>query len=142
MNNILEKLKAINIKNVVRSFTLIWGVILIVIMTLVNLGFDQNFNFLNWLSNSLIIFGIIVYGLLMGESWGKDNRKHDQKGLYYKSLNDFEKLLLANSNCFVEWRYLYEGCKKADLDFLEAFMFSVNDCQNEYADFISKNRKP
>ncbi len=55
--------------------------------------------------------------------------------------NDFEKLLLANSNCFVEWRYLYEGCKKADLDFLEAFMFAVNDCQNEYADFISKTRK-
>lgn len=106
----LEKLKAINIKNVVRSFTIVWGVVLIVIMTLVNLGFDQNFNFLTWLSNSLIIFGIIVYGLLMGESWGKDNRKHDQKGLYYKSLNDFEKLLesLQDEICYFGQYYIWE----------------------------------
>lgn len=110
MNNILEKLKAINIKNVVRSFTLIWGVILIVIMTLVNLGFDKNFNFLNWLSNSLIIFGIIVYGLLMGESWGKDNRKHDKKGLYYTKLNEFEKLLdsLQDEICYFGQYYIWE----------------------------------
>lgn len=55
--------------------------------------------------------------------------------------NRFKELLLICSNNFVDFRYLYEGGKKTDLDFLEAFMFAVNDCQNEYADFISNNRK-
>ena len=91
--NILEKIKAINIKNVVRTFVIIWGFVLIVVMTITNIGFDEHFSFIKWLSNSLIIFGIIVFGLLMGESWGKDNRKHDEKGLYKRSLNDFEDLL-------------------------------------------------
>ena len=55
--------------------------------------------------------------------------------------NRFEQLLLICSNNYIDFRYLYEGGKKTDLDFLEAFMFAINDCQNEYAGFIRNNRK-
>ena len=108
--NILEKIKSINVKNVVRAFVIIWGFVLIVVMTITNIGFDEHFSFIKWLSNSLIIFGIIVFGLLMGESWGKDNRKHDQKGLYAKSLNEFEDLIdgLKNEMTYFGQFYTWE----------------------------------
>ena len=55
--------------------------------------------------------------------------------------NIFNEKLVMCSNNFVEFRYLYEGGKKTDLDFLEAFMFAVNDLQNEYEDFICTYRR-
>ena len=53
----------------------------------------------------------------------------------------FEVLLKENANAFVKWRYMYESPSKANLDFLEALMFALNDCEDDYFDFIKQTRK-
>ena len=87
----LEKLKKINIKQVVKSFTLVWGLVLIVLMTITNVGLNKEFNWLVWLSNSLIIFMIMVFGLLMGESSGRDKQLAKEDGLYQINKEEYEK---------------------------------------------------
>ena len=103
----LEKIKNINIKNVIRSFTLVWGLILIIVMTITNLGINRNFDWLNWLSNSLILFGIMVFGLLMGESWSKDNRKKAKNGLYKVSLKELSDFLNSIKSEMVYFNQFY-----------------------------------
>ncbi len=86
----LENIKKIDLKQLVKGFTLIWGFALIILMTITNIGLDKNFSWINWASNALIIFGIMVFGLLMGESSGKDRQMAKQGGLYQTSLKKYE----------------------------------------------------
>ena len=87
----VEKLKRINIKFVIKTFTLVWGLILIVLMTITNVGLKEEFNWLLWLSNSLIIFMITVFGLLMGESGGRDKQLTKPDGLYQINKEEYEQ---------------------------------------------------
>ncbi|MCK9235204.1 MAG: hypothetical protein M0P09_02670 [Acholeplasmataceae bacterium] len=82
-------------KKVIKGFTLAWGLILIVVMTITNIGFNEEFDFRSWLGNTLIILGIIVFGLFMGESVGEDTQKERIGGLYQNALSEFEKIILA-----------------------------------------------
>lgn len=91
-----EKIKNINIKNMIKVFTLVWGLALIVVMTITNVGIKEEFDFFQWLSNSLILLGIMVFGLLLGESIGKDKQVEKVGGLYQRNLleyNTFRKLV-------------------------------------------------
>ena len=90
-NKFIESLKRVDLKHATKVFTLIWGLILIVVMTITNLGFNEKFNLIQWLSNSLIIFGILVFGLFMGETSGSDKQMQKEDGLYQKSLKQYEK---------------------------------------------------
>ena len=87
----IEKLKRINIKFVIKTFTLVWGLVLIVLMTITNVGLKEEFNWLLWISNSLIIFMITVFGLLMGESGGRDKQLAKPDGLYQINKEEYEK---------------------------------------------------
>lgn len=90
MMNLINKFKKINIKHLIKVFTFVWGFVLIVFMTLANIGLTEDFDFLEWLGNSLIIFGIIVFGLFMGESMGEDKQKEKPDGLYQINLKKYE----------------------------------------------------
>lgn len=90
VNKLMETLKRVDIKHATKVFTLIWGLILIVLMTITNVGLRKEFNLILWLSNSLIIFGIMVFGLFMGESSGGDKQMQKEDGLYQKSLKQYE----------------------------------------------------
>lgn len=89
-NHFIETLKKIDLKHATRIFTLVWGLILIVLMTVANVGLNKEFNFITWLSNSLIIFGILVFGLFMGETSGNDKQMQKEDGLYQTSLRNYE----------------------------------------------------
>ncbi|GIP53241.1 hypothetical protein [Paenibacillus vini] len=54
------------------------------------------------------------------------------------SESDFINLLLNHKDTFAIWRYFYEKDKLSslDLDFLEAFLFSVNGVQEDYKDYV------
>lgn len=97
MNSLKEKLKNIDLKKAIKGFTLIWGLILIVIMTVVNLAIDPSkIDFWIWLSSTLILIGIMVFGLLMGESIGADKQLEKVGGLFQRNLkayNDKSKWL-------------------------------------------------
>lgn len=90
-NKFVESLKKVDLKHATKVFTLIWGLILIVLMTITNVGLRKEFDLILWLSNTLIIFGIMVFGLFMGESSGSDKQMQKEDGLYQVSLRKYEK---------------------------------------------------
>lgn len=105
----LENIKKIDLKQIVKGFTFVWGIVLIILMTITNVGINKNFSWIDWVSNALIIFGIMVFGLLMGETSGKDRQMSKVGGLYQVSLKkyeDFNKSIteeLIYFNQFYSW---------------------------------------
>lgn len=89
-----DKLKKIDLKKVVKGFSILWFLGLIILMTIAHVGFKEDFKFTDWLSDTLILVGIMVFGLLMGESVGCDKQLEKVNGLYQNSLMSY--------NTFVE----------------------------------------
>ena len=109
MNEKLKtKIKKLNFKKTVRLFTLFWGLILIIVMTITNIGFDKSFDFIKWLSNALILAGIMVFGLVMGESLGLDTQKERIGGLYQNNLIEYNKLLASLNDIIVYFIQFYQ----------------------------------
>nr|WP_315022157.1 hypothetical protein [uncultured Aminipila sp.] len=52
--------------------------------------------------------------------------------------DDFRLQLFSNKDIYTKCRYLYEGTVPVDLDFLEAFMFSLNSTFEDYENFIMR----
>lgn len=110
------RIKNIQYKKLIKGFTLLTGLILIVFMTITNITFDpNNLNFWNWLTSSLILVGIMVFGLLMGESVGYDKQSEKARGLYqtnlkaYKSIKDLIKPIEVYFNQFYVWFHAKEN---------------------------------
>ena len=114
----LNKIKGINLKGLLRAGAILWALAFIIVMTITNVGIDPEFNWVKWAGNSMILFGIAVFGLFMGESVGIDKQKektnYNQQGevvggLYQKSLyeyNVFRKLiddLIIYFPLFYDW---------------------------------------
>lgn len=53
-------------------------------------------------------------------------------------LADFEKALDRCRLTFTKCRYLYEGIQDIDIDFVETFMFALNDEADQYESFLNK----
>ena len=86
----VEKIKKISMKSAMRAFAILWMFVLIVMMTIANVVLDETFNWIKWLGNTLILFGITAFGLLIGESTGIDHQKEKVDGLYQRELKTYE----------------------------------------------------
>ena len=81
-----EKLKSLNIKRLIKASTLFVGLILVVFISFFNATFDfANFNWNEWLANSSILVGIMIFGILMGNSTGTDVQQEKVGGLYQQN---------------------------------------------------------
>lgn len=91
MNDFTEKMrKNFNLKKAIKAFTIAVGLLLIVFMTAVNIAFDPTkLEFVDYVCNSLILVGIMVFGLVMGESVGEDRQLEKQGGLYQTNLGQY-----------------------------------------------------
>jgi SOS response regulatory protein OraA/RecX len=90
-----EFLKQFQAKKAIKGSTLVIGLLLIVFMTVTDIVFDPSkFDFFVWLSKTLILVGISVFGLLMGESIGKDKStdKDNPDSLYQTSLAAYKAI--------------------------------------------------
>lgn len=84
-------LKQINSKQAIKTFTFVIGLLLVIITTILDVGINkERFSWSKWLSRTMILVGIMVYGLLMGESIGGDKQKENPEGLYQINLNEYE----------------------------------------------------
>lgn len=130
----LKKIKNTSFKKALKAFSIIWVVALIVVMTIANMKLDENFNFLSWISSAMILFGITVYGLLIGESLGKDmgieRTEHDREGkliggLYQVSLKEYNEFrasiepIVIFFDQFFEW-WLAQSVRSKNINFLVA----------------------
>lgn len=52
------------------------------------------------------------------------------------SQKDFYNLLSSHKETFTTVRYFYEGIPSLDLDFIEAFMFCLNDTDDDYRAYV------
>lgn len=88
---IKEWAKKTNLKYLLKSFSLVIGAILIILCSVVNIGFDpKNFNFYKWLVNSILIIGISIFGLAIGESMSLDKQKGRVGGVYQTKIKEFD----------------------------------------------------
>lgn len=123
MNKLTERIKNINFKKFSRGFAVVWMILFIVVMTITNVGIDKEFNWLKWLGSAMILFGIAVFGLFIGESMGSDFSKERTSGLYQKNLlayNSFRELIdsiVIYFPVFYDW-FVPQRLESKQLNFL------------------------
>ena len=143
----LEKVKKMNFKKFTRGFAIAWMLLFIVVMTITNVGIDKNFNILNWLGNTMILFGIAVFGIFMGESIGADFSKErmitDKEGkiigaLYQKSLYEYNLFRNAIDDIIIYFPLFYDWFVPQRLQSKQKNFLIMNDINPTKAKNIVK----
>lgn len=118
-------------KILIKLGTLTWFLICLIFITLADIGINKNFNVIQWLSNAMIILGIMVFGLLMGESMSIDRQQEKVGGLYQTSLTKYEEKHqeIKNDaiyfNQFFEW-FMPQELYTKKLNYLVACGVDIN----------------
>ena len=89
---IIEKAqeKGITTKKLIKGGAVFFGFALIIFMTFFDAIIDpKKLNLSTWLTNSLTVLAIMVFGILMGESVGQDTQQEKVGGLYQNSCNEY-----------------------------------------------------
>ena len=112
----LIKKKNITVKKLIKVSTLVMGLILIVFMTVSNVIFDpEHLDFFKWLTNALILVGIMVFGLIMGESIGTDKQTEKVGGLYQTNLANYNSFRASIEAIEIYFSQFYLWFKEKEL---------------------------
>lgn len=111
-----EKFKKIDLKKWLKILVIVIGAGLIVFMTITNLGFKEEVNFLDWFANVMILIGIAIFGLLMGESTGYDRQIAKSDGLYQTTLKKLNKFLDELQPLFIFFTQFYRWYLPIELE--------------------------
>lgn len=115
LENFINK-KNITAKKLIKATTLIMGLALIVLMSISNVIIDPyNIDLYSWATNSLILVGIMVFGLLMGESIGSDKQSEKVNGLYQRNLKDYNTMRAEISPIEIYFSQFYLWFKEKEL---------------------------
>ena len=104
----MAKIKKMNLKGTMRAFSIVWMIVLIIVMTITNIGIDKSFNWMTWVSNSMILFGVAVFGLLIGESSGIDIQKERENGLFQRTLRNYDDYRNSIDNLIIYFPLFYD----------------------------------
>lgn len=87
-NDFAQKVKKnFTMKKAIKALTIVGGLLLIVFMTVVNVTLDpRKIDLKTYATNAMIMVGIMVFGLVMGESVGEDRQTEKGGGLYQTNL--------------------------------------------------------
>lgn len=124
VNGLLEKIKKMNFKKFARGFSVVWMIVFIIVMTITNIGIDKNFDLLKWLGSAMILFGITVFGLFIGESIGIDFSKEKVDGLYQKNLSVYTAFRNSIDDIIIFFPLWYDwwipkSLERKQIEFLE-----------------------
>ncbi|MDD4001106.1 MAG: hypothetical protein PHX62_09500, partial [Bacilli bacterium] len=89
LENIKEFGKNADYKKIIKTFTIIMAIAVIVFMTFANIGPNDEFELLTWITSAMILLGIMVFGLLMGESTSEDRQTNNPTLLYQRNLKKY-----------------------------------------------------
>ncbi len=132
----LKKIKDITFKKFVKAFAIAWMVVFIVVMTITNVGIDEHFNWLKWLGSAMILFGIAVFGIFIGESMGIDAQREkiirDDKGniiggLYQKNLSEYNAFRLLVDSIIIYFPLFYDWLVPQRLESKQINFLIMND---------------
>lgn len=116
--------QSVNLKKWIKIGTLVVGVILIVFTSFFNTRFDlENINWYDWLTNSILLLAIMLYGIFMGQSTGEDYQKNKVGGLFQKNCNTYNETLLLIDSIkiyFSQWWLWFKEkqLKEKQIDYL------------------------
>lgn len=95
MDKIRDKLDSSNIKKIIKAGTLLIGLVLIIFISFFNATFDfENINWFEWLANSSILVGIMIFGILMGGSTGTDIQQDKVNGRFQTACSEYKDIAL------------------------------------------------
>lgn len=95
MDKIRDKLDSSNIKKIIKAGTLLIGLVLIIFISFFNATFDfENINWFEWLANSSILVGIMIFGILMGGSTGTDIQQDKVNGRFQTACSEYKDITL------------------------------------------------
>lgn len=143
----LERLKRLNFKKFTRGFAIVWMIIFIVVMTITNIGIDEHFDWLKWLGSALILFGITVFGLFIGESLGNDfSKEHIVRnpegkitgGLYQKNLFEYNTVRKSVDPIIIYFPIFYDWFVPQRLESKQINFLIMNDINPKKAANIVK----
>lgn len=105
-----EKVKSIDIKKVVKTLTLLFGIALIIFISFFDAKFDfRSIDWERWIARSTVLVGIMIFGILMGNSTGSDIQKEKVGGLFQNKCieyNEIRALVKPIEDFFSSW-WLY-----------------------------------
>ncbi len=122
-----DKVKRINFKKFSRAFAILWMIVLIVVMTITNVGIDKHFDWIKWLGSAMILFGIAVFGLFIGESMGSDMQKDRTTGLYQKNLTEYTKFRELVDDIIIYFPVFYDWFVPQRLESKQVNYLIMND---------------
>ena len=94
MDNVKEKINSINIKRAIKATTLLLGLVLIIFISFFNATFDfANFKWGDWLANSAVLVGIMIFGIVIGNSTGTDIQQDKVGGLFQNNSLAYNEIL-------------------------------------------------
>ena len=135
--SVREKLKTINVKKAVKTSALGLAFILIIFMSFYDLIFDfDNFDFEAWLARTALLSGIMIFGILMGNSIGTDSQKEKVDGLFQikaREYTDYRLIVESVKSYFSEFWLWYKNKKLIEkkVDYL-----IDNQFESKYAKII------
>lgn len=142
-----NKIKNLNLKVIMRGFAVLWMLLFIVVMTITNVGIDETFNWIKWFGNAMILFGITVFGLFMGESIGIDRQKEKTNynskgevigGLYQKNLYEYNIFRSAIDEIIIYFPLFYDWFVPQRLESKQINYLIMNNVRNAQARNIVK----
>ena len=96
INEFGEKIKSIDIKKVVKTLTMLFGIILIIVLSLFDVNFDfSNIDWEKWAAKTTVLVGIMIFGILMGVSTGSDIQKEKVNGLYQLKCREYNEIRIV-----------------------------------------------
>lgn len=135
---IIEKIKKTNLKAIIKGLTLLWFIVLIVFMTLTNIAWNKEFVFLDWIGNTLILFGIMVFGILMGESMGEDAQKNKVGGMFQNALARYDTLRKLIEPISIYFAQYYDWFIPQELESKKIEFLIANGVKSQNAENIVK----
>lgn len=79
-----------NLKKIIKGITLVFGLVLIIFISFYYISFDpEKINWGEWGANACILIGIMIFGILMGSSIGKDIQQEKPKGSYQTKCQEY-----------------------------------------------------
>lgn len=138
--SIKERLNSVDLKKIIKASTLFVGLVLIVFISFFNATFDfTNFNWYEWLANSSILVGIMIFGILMGGSTGTDIQQEKENGRYQVACTQYNEIALAIENIRIYFSQFWLWYKERKLIEKKIDFLIDNQFDSRLATIIVKN---
>ena len=143
---IIEKAqeKGITTKKLIKGGAVFFGFALIIFMTFFDAIIDpKKLQLSTWLTNSLTVLAIMVFGIIMGESVGQDTQQEKVGGLYQNSCNEYlaiRESIRQIDTFFSQWwiKHKERRLREKKIDYLVSNQFDTQ-VANAIVRYIEKS---